>query len=153
MKVVLVGYRDWAIDILRILQSYPADLWQIQGVCSTEGIKYLKPDVILFGSQARGDFTPYSDVDLILIGDFKEKFMKRASKLLTYNKSNLNIEICCYTKKEFEKMFSDGNALILDAIYEGLPLKGDDFFKLYKSRFDEMIKKGLKRSNCTWILV
>lgn len=109
--------------------------------------------IILFGSQARGDFTPYSDVDLILIGDFKEKFMKRASKLLTYNKSNLNIEIFCYTKKEFEKMFSDGNALILDAIYEGLPLKGDDFFKLYKSRFDEMIKKGLKRSNCTWILV
>ena len=33
--------------------------------------------VILFGSRARKDFMSYSDVDLIFIGNFKEKFIKR----------------------------------------------------------------------------
>jgi len=37
--------------------------------------------IILFGSQARGDFESYSDIDLILIGDFKEKFTKRGDIL------------------------------------------------------------------------
>ena len=31
--------------------------------------------MILFGSRARGDFSPFSDVDLIIIGDFKEEFL------------------------------------------------------------------------------
>lgn len=47
MKVVFVGYRDWAIDILRILQYDKWADWQIQGVCDTTGVKQLKPDVIL----------------------------------------------------------------------------------------------------------
>ena len=109
--------------------------------------------VILFGSRARGDYDPYSDVDLILIGDFKEKFLDRTFNLLILNESRFNFEIFCYTEGEFEKMFIKGNALILDAIYEGIPLDGKRFFESYKRKMNEMIQKGLKRSRCTWILL
>ena len=42
--------------------------------------------VILFGSQARGNFKPYSDIDLIFVGEFKEKFTKRGDSI--YEKHN-----------------------------------------------------------------
>ncbi len=109
--------------------------------------------VILFGSRARGDHSPYSDIDLIIVADFKERFMERAPKLLIFNESKFNFEIFCYTEEEFNKMFTNGNALILDAIYEGIALKGKSFFDVYKDRMNKMIQKGLRRSNCTWILI
>ena len=109
--------------------------------------------VILFGSRARGDYTQFSDVDLIIIGKFSEKFLDRPLKLLAKNNSPYNFEIFCYTQLEFDLMFKRGNALILDAIYEGIPLEGRKFFNLYKERMKLLQKQGLKRSNCTWILV
>ncbi len=109
--------------------------------------------LILFGSRARGDFGPYSDVDLILIADFSKNFLERAYSLLILNESRFNFELFCYTEEEFEKMFTSGNALILDAIYDGIPLEGFHFFELYKNKMNEMIQKGLKRSSCTWILL
>lgn len=109
--------------------------------------------VILFGSRARGDFGPYSDVDLIFIGSFNRNFIERAYSLLILNESRFNFELFCYTEEEFEKMFISGNALILDAIYDGIPLEGFHFFESYKNRMNEMIQKGLKRSKCTWILL
>ena len=38
--------------------------------------------VILFGSRARGDYGPWSDYDLLLIGDFKEPYLDRLKTLL-----------------------------------------------------------------------
>ena len=115
--------------------------------------KKMIKSVILFGSRARGDYSPFSDVDLIIIGDFKKKFIMRAFDLLILNESRFNFEIFCYTEEEFEKMFVKGNALILDAIFEGIPLEGKNLFNLYKRRMNEMIQKGLKRSSCTWVLI
>ena len=115
--------------------------------------KFEIKSVILFGSRARGDFLPYSDTDLIIIGDFKLDFFNRAYNLLILNESKYNFEIFCYTEEEFENMFLKGNALILDSIYEGVPLVGKSFFSSYKNRINEMIQKGLKRSRCTWVLL
>ncbi|TFG05751.1 MAG: nucleotidyltransferase domain-containing protein [Promethearchaeota archaeon] len=109
--------------------------------------------VILFGSRARGDFTQFSDVDLIIIGEFTERFLDRPLKLLTKNNTPYNFEIFCYTELEFDSMFKCGNVLVLDAIYEGIPLEGQEFFDLYKERMEILKQQGLKRSNCTWILV
>ncbi len=109
--------------------------------------------VILFGSQARGDYLPYSDIDLIIIADFKDEFFKRSLKLMLLNESRYNFELFCYTGEEFEMMFVKGNALIYDAIYEGKPLTGSHFFNKYKKRMNQMIQKGLSRSNCSWVLI
>jgi len=109
--------------------------------------------VILFGSRARGDFMPHSDVDLIIIGDFTEKFLDRILIISEENDSPYNFETFCYTELEFESMFKRGNALVLDAIYEGIPLEGEEFFRMYKNQMNSLIKKGLKRTTCTWVLV
>ena len=109
--------------------------------------------VILFGSQARGDYTQASDIDLIIIADFKEDFFNRILNLTRLNKSRYNIELFCYTETEFSKMFERGNALVLDSINEGSPLLGKSFFKIYKEKLNQLFQKGLKKSSCTWILV
>lgn len=109
--------------------------------------------VILFGSQARGDYTQVSDIDLIIIADFKEDFFNRILNLTRLNKSIYNFEMFCYTDTEFNKMFERGNALILDSINEGIPLLGKPFFNVYKERLNQLFRKVLKKSSCTWILV
>lgn len=109
--------------------------------------------VILFGSQARGDFTQYSDIDLIIVADFKEDFFNRILSLSKLNESKYNFEIFCYTANEFDNMFEKGNALILDSINEGIPLQGKSFFNFYKEKLNQLFKNGLRKSNCTWILV
>lgn len=115
--------------------------------------QYILNCVILFGSQARGDYLPYSDIDLIIIADFKDEFFKRSLKLTLLNESRYNFELFCYTEEEFDMMFVKGNALIYDAIYEGKPLVGSHLFNKYDKRMNKMIQKGLNRSNCSWVLI
>jgi len=38
--------------------------------------------VILFGSRARGDYTPWSDIDILIIGDFTYPYPEQLRKLL-----------------------------------------------------------------------
>jgi len=38
--------------------------------------------VVLFGSRARGDWKPWSDFDLLIIADFKEKYLDRVGRVL-----------------------------------------------------------------------
>ncbi len=110
--------------------------------------------VILFGSRARNDYMPYSDIDLIYIGDFKEKFINRASLILDHFKFQLGVAIdaFCYTPSEFKKMFREGIVSILDAIDHGICLYGFEFFQDYKERLDYLKTKGLRREPPVWIL-
>jgi len=78
--------------------------------------------ILLFGSHARGDFHEYSDIDLIIVGDFEERFFDRIGNILDLAPHDLNIEPLVYTKEEFEKMEAHGNPFILTAINEGLNL-------------------------------
>jgi len=61
--------------------------------------------IILFGSQARGDSTPFSDVDILLIVDETDKsFSDRTSFFQEYFfELGLDTDIFVYTEKEFEK--------------------------------------------------
>ncbi|MEM2021451.1 MAG: nucleotidyltransferase domain-containing protein [Zestosphaera sp.] len=38
--------------------------------------------LILFGSRARGDYKPWSDYDILIIADFKERYSDRMRKIL-----------------------------------------------------------------------
>ncbi|MCA9487980.1 MAG: nucleotidyltransferase domain-containing protein [Nanoarchaeota archaeon] len=62
--------------------------------------------LILFGSRAREDFFSSSDFDFILISEDFEKipFIFRASKIFDYWNQKEDLEILCYTPKEFEKI-------------------------------------------------
>jgi len=56
----------------------------------------------MFGSFARGEIHEGSDIDLIVVGDFKERFFERISKIIEM--TDLPIEPLVYTKEEFEEM-------------------------------------------------
>ena len=107
---------------------------------------------ILFGSQARGDFVPYSDIDLIFIGDFKEKFTKRGDMIYKKHNWKWGLDAFCYTPQEFDDMFSMGIVSILDAIDEGICLLGEDFFKEYKAKLKILKNRGLRKDPPVWIL-
>ncbi len=107
---------------------------------------------ILFGSQARGDFLPYSDIDLIVIGNFKEKFINRGINIYKKFESNQSIDVFCYTPEEFETMFFKGVVSILDGLDEGICLFGEEFFDNYHTKLLKLKKLGLKKDPPIWIL-
>lgn len=82
-------------------------------------IRILKKDkrikeVYLHGSFARGDFNEGSDIDMVIVGDFKERFVDRIGKILEM--TDLPIEPICYTSEEFESMLKSRNPFILSII-------------------------------------
>jgi uncharacterized protein len=76
--------------------------------------------VLLFGSLARGDVHEGSDIDLIVVGDFRERFHERPGQVLEL--TDLPVEALCYTQDEFARMVADGNHFILSALEEGVPV-------------------------------
>jgi len=82
--------------------------------------------VYLFGSVARNDFNEGSDIDLAIIGDFSERFLDRADKILEM--TELPIEPLCYTEQEFEEMKRMGNPFVKEI------LKGKILFNSESSR-------------------
>ncbi len=78
-------------------------------------------EIIVFGSFARGDYTPQSDIDLLLI----TKNIKVTEKIFSDLRINilLNFEIAVsaiyYTPEEFEKLFEKGDPLINTILKEG----------------------------------
>lgn len=74
--------------------------------------------IILYGSFARGDFHEGSDVDLIVVGDFRERPRRRAAAILDL--TDLPVEPICYTEEEFAELVRSGNPFILQALAEGV---------------------------------
>jgi len=74
--------------------------------------------IILYGSFARGDFHEESDIDLIVVGDFRERPHKRAATILGL--TDLPVEPLCYTEEEFAELVRDENPFILRALAEGI---------------------------------
>jgi len=59
-------------------------------------------EVYLFGSFARGEIHEASDIDLIIVGEFKEKLFERIQKIISL--TDLPIEPLIYTPQEFKKL-------------------------------------------------
>jgi len=63
---------------------------------------------------------------------------------------SLLIEPLSYAFKEFHKMPLKFNPLALEAIKNGIPLVGEKLFTGLRSAFDEMKRRGLKKTKVTW---
>lgn len=75
-------------------------------------------EIIVFGSYARGDLNEGSDIDLLIVGDFKEKFHKRIASVLGL--TDLPIEALCYTEEEFREMIMNDRGFISEVLKEGV---------------------------------
>ncbi len=80
--------------------------------------------IILFGSQATGEATEDSDIDLIVVAPDFEKmdFFERVKKMRSYWNLDYAVDFLCYTPKEFEKK-KNRISIVSEAIKEGIEIK------------------------------
>jgi len=117
-------------------------------------VKRLQPEcVILYGSLARGTYTNLSDIDLVVIAQLlPDYFMDRLDLLQRLNQGLGPIEALGYTRAEFEDMLQRGHVTALDALADGVPVYGDRYFGRLREVFQDMVRLGLRRSTCSWVL-
>lgn len=70
--------------------------------------------VYLYGSFAKGEMHEGSDIDILVIGDFRERFFDRIGKIL--HLTDLSIEPLVYTSDEFEAMKKSDNPFISEIL-------------------------------------
>lgn len=87
------------------------------------GKKFKIEKSILFGSRARGDYLDNSDVDLIVVSkDFLGiNFRKRMAEAIEDWNQDLDLEVICYTPKEFEKKKKQ-IGIVKQAVKEGIEI-------------------------------
>ena len=109
--------------------------------------------VILFGSRTRRDWKPWSDYDLLVVADYKEKYLDRIGKILEILKDiPLPIEPHPYTPNEALSMLRRGNPAIVDALEEGRVLYATEWLEKLVREYQELKKKGLKKTYTTVVL-
>lgn len=86
--------------------------------------------VILHGSAARGELTESSDIDLVFIGDFKERWLDRHRPISALVPDNLPVEFFCYTADEFQRGLACKNPFIREVARHGRELTGDEELEL-----------------------
>jgi len=92
---------------------------QIEEYCR-EIVRELNPhQVMLFGSFATGDISEGSDIDIMVIADFKVSFLDRIKLLLDLNHFGLPIEPIGYTREEFHRMKQAGGPFIANVVNTG----------------------------------
>lgn len=85
-----------------------------------EVVRKLNPDlVILFGSFATGDINEGSDVDIVVVADFKEDFLDRIRTLIDLNIFKIPIEPVGYTPEEINQMKNRKNPFIMEVLEKG----------------------------------
>ncbi len=77
-------------------------------------------EIYLYGSFAKGEIHEGSDIDLLIIGDFKERFFDRIGKILDL--TDLPIEPLVYTVEEFEDLKKSKNPFITEVLKTAIRL-------------------------------
>lgn len=75
--------------------------------------------VVIFGSMARGDAVPGSDVDLMIVLSWSDLSFLDRSRLYWPEGVPIGVDVFAYTQEEVQRMQSEGNAFICDALAEG----------------------------------
>ena len=80
---------------------------------------YQPQRIILFGSAARGEADAESDLDVLVIKDTAEPFMRRLEHVAELCPPGVHADILVYTPEELREMVDDGNPFIIQALHEG----------------------------------
>lgn len=79
--------------------------------------RYPVRDVYLHGSFATGKIHEGSDMDLVIVGSFRQRFFERIGLILA--QTDLPIEPLVYTPEEFDKMKQARNPFIMAVLTKG----------------------------------
>ena len=108
------------IDIGRGKEIYKEIDNKLKELAKKVRVKYKVSEIIVFGSYARKDLNEGSDIDLVIVADFKDKFHKRIPDVLGL--TDLPIEPLCYTEEEFREMIVNKNVFISEVLKEGMAI-------------------------------
>jgi len=85
-----------------------------------EVVNHLNPYlIVLFGSFATGDVNEGSDIDIMVVADFKESFLDRIKRLMDVNIFKIPIEPVGYTLEEFGEMMKRKSPFIMEVMEKG----------------------------------
>ena len=117
-------------------------------------VETLRPScVILYGSVAQDTDVLDSDVDIIVISDeLPQDIFDRLGRLRSVYRTWIPIEALGYTSSEFERMLENRHITALEALAFGRPLYGEAYFNRLRARFDEMVRRGLRRVPGAWTM-
>jgi len=99
-----------------------ATLKRIAGDMRNQNVEVRR--ILLYGSFVRGDFTPESDLDLIIIvGKADTPFLFRAERFMEFFRGvPLEVNIHVYTEGEITKIKEKGNRFIVEVMEEAREL-------------------------------
>ena len=108
---------------------------------------------ILYGSFARGDWKPGSDVDLLVVAEGLPPDPRDRWDLIATLIKGLPLEPHAFTPAEFEEMVEHGRMTAADALTEGLVLYADPAYLRHVKEFFERVKEetGLRKEGDAWI--
>lgn len=80
--------------------------------------------ILLFGSFYTGEYTPESDIDiLIVVKDSGENFIKRGDEFLPYFKAiPFDVNLLVYTEEEIGKMVKEENGFIKEVLKNSIEI-------------------------------
>ncbi len=90
-------------------------------------------EIVLFGSFARRDYTPYSDIDIAIIVDHSDKkFIERADDFIDYfAEILLDVNLIIYTSSEIDKMIKTESGFLKEVMSgERLCIRSEDKYEL-----------------------
>lgn len=80
-------------------------------------VREYKPQrVILFGSLAQGDVREWSDIDLAIVKDTQQRFIKRIGEVFQLTRPHLALNVVVYTPQEVDQMEREGHYFWRDEI-------------------------------------
>lgn len=77
-------------------------------------------EVYLYCSFAKGEIYEGSDINFLIVGNFKERFFDRIGKILDL--TDLPIELLVYSAEEFEGLKESENPFIAEALNSAVRL-------------------------------
>lgn len=80
---------------------------------------YRPEKIILFGSYATGVPKKYSDIDLAIIKNTRDRFIDRLHKASSCVKSWRGTDILVYTPREWERLIKEGHYFIREIVRKG----------------------------------
>jgi predicted nucleotidyltransferase len=115
-------------------------------------VEQFAPDcIILHGSFARDRAGPWSDVDVVVVGDrLPAKWDDRWRALRQLAPDDLPLQAAGYHAHEWEQMLEDGELLALEALEFGIALHGTDYLERLRARLELMKQHGLRREEICW---
>lgn len=117
VKKYLNGVRIYSINEERLMEKLKKIF---------KKIKKDKPEVkniIVFGSFIKGNYTPFSDIDIaIILKESKKNFLERQDDFIDYFVNlPMDTNLLIYTEEEFKKLIEENNFFVKEI------LKGKDF--------------------------